>query len=207
MTKLKNSIIAIVITMLFLISATTAPIMIPKVSAQSTSLPTYSLLNVAPNPCGIGQTVTLNMFLAVPLIDSEDAVNITITVTNPAGTTSTLGPFTTDTTGGTYTTYIPSATGNYTFQMYYGGQTLTGAGYVGYIEQPSSSATTTLVVTNTPATFLPNTPLPTEWWQTPVNAENVQNWAPITGPWLGLASSTFASTGMYNALVTGTHTL
>ncbi len=33
------------------------------------------------------------------------------------------------------------------------------------------------------------TPLPTTYWQTPVNAENVQNWYAITGPWLGLAAN------------------
>ena len=139
------------------------------------------------------------MFLAVPLIDSEDAVNMTITVTNPAGTTSTLGPFTTDTTGGTFTTFTPTATGNYTFQLHYGGQTLTGSGYVGTVEQSSSSPVETLSVTSTQASYLPLTPLPTQYWQTPVNAENVQNWASLTGPWLGTAVSTFASTGEYNA--------
>ena len=54
MSKLKNSIIATVITMLFLISAIAAPTMLPKVLATTQTLPTYSFLNVAPNPCGLG---------------------------------------------------------------------------------------------------------------------------------------------------------
>ena len=48
------------------------------------------------------------------------------------------------------------------------------------------------------ASGYPNTPLPTQYWQTPVNAENVQNWYAITGPWMGYWDISFASTGMYN---------
>jgi hypothetical protein len=45
----------------------------------------------------------------------------------------------------------------------------------------------------------PFTPLPTQWWQTPVSAENSQNWYTLTGAWLGLRGNDFASTGGYNA--------
>ena len=51
-----------------------------------------------------------------------------LVVTPPGGTATVLGNFTSDYTGGTYTHYIPSQVGNYTFQMFYGGQTLTGIG-------------------------------------------------------------------------------
>ena len=52
------------------------------------------------------------------------------------------------------------------------------------------------------------TPLPTQYSETPVNAENVQNWAYLTGA-LEKADlrSTFAATGVFNALATITHTL
>ena len=56
----------------------------------------------------------------------------------------------------------------------------------------------TLTVQSTPVGSVPYTPLPTQYWQTPVNAENVQNWYAITGPWLGLAADPFATTGQYN---------
>ena len=42
------------------------------------TVPSYAFLNIAPNPAGVGQTVTLNMFLLVPLLSSENAVNFTI---------------------------------------------------------------------------------------------------------------------------------
>jgi hypothetical protein len=160
------------------------------------TVPSYAFLNIAPNPAGIGQTVTLNMFLASPLLTSEGAVNMTIVETTPSGATSTLGPFTSDATGGTYTTIVPTQTGNYTFQFFYAGQTM----YNGIIEGPSQTAVQTLLVQEEqiPLSYYPITPLPSEWWQTPVTAENIQNWYTITGPWLGYGSVTFASTGGYN---------
>jgi len=163
------------------------------------NLPTYSFINVAPDPCGVGQQVTVNIWLAVPLLDSEFAVNMTVYVTNPSGQTSTLGPFTSDYTGGTSTFYTPQTVGNYTFYMVYGGQTLKIAPDTGDVEEPSQSTTVTLTVTSTPATGIPNPPLPTNFWECPVNANNVGSWYTLTGAWLGLASTTFANTGAYNA--------
>jgi hypothetical protein len=198
MKTLKNKIAAATIAIIFILSMATSATLISKVSAATTTnLPTYAFLEVNPNPCGIGQTVTLDMFLAVPLLDSELA-KFTVAVTDPSGTKTTLGPFTSDTTGGTYTLYTPAKTGNYTFELTYLGQNLTVPGYTGDYEEPSTSTPVTLSVTTTPASTVPNTPLPTSWWQTPVNAENVQNWASLTGPWLGLGGTPFADTGLYN---------
>jgi PQQ enzyme repeat. len=167
---------------------------------------TYAYINVAPNPCGLGQTVTVNFWLAVPHADAELATNMTVKVTHPDGTTETLGPFTSDLTGGTFTRYTPTTTGNYTFQFLYGGQTLAGAPnmfggptFAGYTELPSQSEVKTLTVTDTPATGYAITPLPGDYWQTPVNSENVQTWAGLTGSWMGYAANTFAITGAYNA--------
>ena len=41
----------------------------------------------------------------------------------------------------------------------------------------------------------PITPLPTAWWESPVTAENVQEWYKISGPWLGISPNDFAATG------------
>jgi hypothetical protein len=192
----KIAAIAISVLMITMIGASTA--LTPGAHAQVISIPTYPYVNVAPNPCGVGQTITVNFWLAVPLVDIEDAVNITILVTTPAGTTQTLGPFVSDLTGGSFTTYTPTTIGNYSFQMIYGGQRMVNFPYVGDLNEPSKSAVETLLVQSTPAIGLPNTPLPTRWWQTPVNAENVQNWAGISGGWFGYYANTFANTGGYN---------
>ena len=195
---LKNRTATILISSLLLISmvasmALTSAQVSPPAGSHIT---TYPYLNVAPNPAGIGQTVTLNMIMAIPFITSESGQNFTIQETTPGGVHSTLGPFHSDATGGTYTTVVPDQLGNYTFQFFYGGQTLIN----GVIADPSNTAPVTLVVQQNaiPLSSYPITPLPTQWWQTPVTAENVQNWYAITGPWLGYGSVTFASTGGYN---------
>ena len=97
-------------------------------AAGQITIPTIAFCNVAPDPCGVGQQVTVNFWLAVPIPGSELATNLEVVVTPPGGTATVLGNFTADYTGGTYTHYIPSTVGNYTFQMFYGGQKLTGIG-------------------------------------------------------------------------------
>ncbi|HMK94668.1 MAG TPA: hypothetical protein VK536_04625 [Candidatus Limnocylindrales bacterium] len=204
MKTLKSKAMAILIAALLTFSMTASMALTPRVNAQTFSFPTQSFINVAPNPAGVGQTVTVDFWLAVPLEDVQDATNMTIVVTNPAGTSTTLGPFTTDLTGGTTTRYTPTTTGNYTFEMFYGGQILSTTDpeftYLdGDRELPSHSPVVKLAVQQSPVSGIPFTPLPTTWWQTPVNGENVQNWYTITGPWLGTSAAPFASTGDYNA--------
>jgi hypothetical protein len=203
MQNFENKILAILISM-FMIIAIGA--ILPSHAQTSNNIQTYPYINVAPNPTGVGQPVTVNFWLAVPNADQELATNMTVHVTHPDGTTETLGPFTSDLTGGTTTRYTPTVVGNYTFQFFYGGQTLAGAPnafggptFAGYVNLPSQSSVATLIVQQNPVTGIPFTPLPTSWWQTPINAENVQNWASISGSWMGYAANTFASTGGYNA--------
>jgi len=196
-TKTNAAAITICLLMAISIVCVLSPAKAQVAPARGSTVPTYAFLNIAPNPAGIGQTVTLGIFLSAPLPTSELPTNITVVETNPAGTTVTLGPFTGDTTGGTYTTIIPNMLGNWTLQMFYSGQPLSD----GATNGPSQSLKQTLVVQQNaiPLSNYPIVPLPTQWWQTPVTGENVQNWAGIMGPWLGFGSVTFASTGGYNA--------
>jgi outer membrane protein assembly factor BamB len=205
MQTLRNKT-AIIFSTLLILSIAASMAMAPN-SAQvvppaGTHIPTYAYLNVAPNPAGVGQTVTINFFLATPMETSERPTNMRVIQTNPDGTNVTLGPFTGDTTGGSYTTFVPDHVGEWKFQFIYDGQVLTGtSGYAGLINDPSISLQYTLVVQDTPIerSSYPITPLPTQWWETPVTAENVQNWYKITGPWLGLGVVSFGATGSYNA--------
>jgi hypothetical protein len=94
-------------------------------------IPTYAFINVAPNPAGLGQTVNIGMWLQIVPPTASGAAGdrwhgFTVTVTKPGGTTETLGPFTSDDTGGTHTPYTPDAVGNYTFVFSFPGQTITG---------------------------------------------------------------------------------
>ena len=199
-TKSKTAI-AISILMILSITAsmtmTSADIYLP----VGYHVKTYAAINVAPNPIGIGQIVTINMYLVMPLLTSENPVNMTLYITNPKGVQSTYGPFKGDVTGGTYYDFVPDQLGNYSIYWTYGGQTFTGTqspnGYGGAINDPSTSKTITLTVQQEPISrsAYPITPLPTTWWETPVTAQNIQEWYKITGPWLGLTANSFATTG------------
>ena len=209
-----SKINATVLTILLIICIAASMLTAPPASSQltfppGTHIPTYANINVAPNPIGVGQQVAVNFFVATPLEDSSRPVNMTVKIVDPDGIVKIMGPYTGDTTGGTYFNFVPDKVGNWTFQMFYGGQVTVGStGFfggpptnAGLIEDPSQSKIFTLVVQQEPIvqTNYPLTPLPTNYWETPVSAQNVQNWYKLMGPWLGLGSITFASTGAYNA--------
>ena len=202
MQNKKTRIIATIIAAIFICSIATSTILPTNTFAQvyfpvNYQIPTYAYVNVAPNPIGIGQTATVNFFLASPMETGERPINMTVIQTDPDGTKKTLGPFIGDTTGGSFTTIVPDKIGEYKFKFVYGGQNLTSgnANWVGLINIPSESQEVTLTVQEEPITkdAYPTTPLPTEWWQTPVSAMNVEQWYKIMGPWLGLRVSQFWS--------------
>ncbi len=213
MQKLRNKIAAVTIAILFAFSMVVS---MTQVNAHSPAwqIPTYSFINVAPNPTGVGEQVTVNFWLNQPpptasTVFGDRWTNMTVKVTHPDGTTETLGPFTSDDTGGTFTLYTPTVVGNYTFQMIFGGQTLAGnnlapgmspqlTSFIGDYYVPSVSQIVKLIVQQEPTTTPPQAPLPTNYWTRPMTALN-SNWYTIGGNWLGLGQSTFSNTGMYNA--------
>ena len=209
---------AILFATLLTFSMTASMILIPNANAHTPAwnIPTLSFVNVAPNPCGIGQTVTIGFWVNQPPPTADAQYGdrwqgITIKVTTPSGTGSTLGPFTTDDTGGYFATYTPAAVGNYTFQMSFPGQTLAGknpppggygstyvAPFIGDYFGPSTSNVASLTVTTTPASNLSSNPFPATYWTRPINAEN-NNWYSIGGNWLGFGTIATSTGGSYNA--------
>ena len=207
----KNRSIAILFSTILILSIVASIFIAPNAGQvyppPGTHIPTYAFLNVAPNPIGVGQTVTINFFLATPLATGEGPTGMTVIQMNPDGTNTTLGPFNGDATGGSYTTFSPPHVGNWTFQFFYAGQTLTGRdanseqrGWGGLIMDPSASNAVTLVVQEEPISRSAHatTALPMNWWETPISAQNVEEWYKIAGPWLGLSGITFGQTGSYN---------
>ena len=172
-------------------------------------IPTYAYISVAPNPVGVGQTVTVGFWLNQPPPDAGGPYgdrwdNMKVIVTHPDKTTETLGPFTSDDTGGTHTTYTPTVVGTYTFQMFFPGETLAGKNlsptlapitlaFVGDYYLPSNSSVFSISVQEEPVGGVSVAPLPANYWQTPVTAMNVNNWYAITGAHLGLGGG-----GKYN---------
>jgi hypothetical protein len=194
-TKNKTAAMAIFLAFSIAVSIITVPIVYGQQNfpPAETEITSYSHINVAPNPIGVGQTVTVNIFHDIPTLTSEGYVNMTVKVTDPDGNTETLGPFTSDTTGGTYTTFVPDKTGIWKFQMFYAGQTLS----TGHIQLPDESEIKELTVQEEPVSrgSYPAPPGPSHYWETPVNAMNAENWYDKMGPWLGLSGITFVNTG------------
>ena len=213
MKTLKNKTTAFLIATTLTILMCSSMMLTPNAIA-ATSVATFAFLNVAPDPVGLGQHVTIGMWLGMtpptangPYGDRWEG--FTVTITKPDGTTETLGPFTSDDTGGTYTTYTPTQLGNYSFVFNFPGQTLSGENLapgtsavirsmIGYYFEPSKSNFITLIVQQEPIQYRPLTPLPTNYWETPVNAENVNLWYTLTGNWLGLGVIFSGNTGNYN---------
>ena len=219
MQKVKNKTAAIAIAIFLMLSMSASIMLVPNASAHSPPLniPTYSYINVAPDPAGLGQTVTIGFWLQTPpptaaTIYGDKWTNMTVKVTHPDGTSETLGPFTSDDTGGTFTLYTPTVLGNYTFQMIFGGQTLAGknpppagwsaaiTAFIGDYYQPSASNVVTLTVQEEAIPPIPGNPFPSSYWTRPINAEN-NNWYAIGGNWLGLGGSIGGTggNGWYNA--------
>ena len=91
-----------------------------------------SFINVSPNPCGVGQEVTVDFWTAVPMQTSQVDTNLTVQITNPLGVVTIQGPYVSDITGGTTIEYAPTMLGNYTFECVFLGMRLSGTSGIGY---------------------------------------------------------------------------
>jgi len=207
----KSRIFALTIAALLLSSIGTITILTANAHNPPQNIPTYAFINIAPSPAGVGQTVTVGFWLGMPPPTANGPYGdrwqgMTVVVKKPDGTSETLGPFKSDDTGGTYTTYTPQVTGTYTFQMFFPGQTLAGdyltpgttSPFIGDYYEPSNSSIFELKVQQEPIPTLPQNPLPSEYWTRPIQSTNGY-WHTISGNWLGLGQQFSAATGQYNA--------
>jgi outer membrane protein assembly factor BamB len=213
---------AILIAAILTISIGASTILLPaNAHTPSINQNTLAFISAAPNPCGVGQAITLGFWLQQPPNTADGPYgdrwqNMKINVVKPDGTNETLGPFTSDDTGGTFTTYTPTVIGNYSFQMIFPGQNLTGtnyrpgntittqpgAAYVGDYFLPSISNIASVTVQESIVAYLPNAPLPSNYWTRPINAMNY-NWFSIAGNWLGGSNGIYRVDSQYNPYTIG----
>jgi hypothetical protein len=183
MTKNKTNI---ALTILLTTTIALTLIALPTVQAQGTKA-TYAFIGAVPNPVGVGQEVLLHVGIPDATARPQEGwTGITVTVTRPDGTKQTLGPFETDTTGGTGTVYIPTMVGTYQLQSHFPEQvaTVTTQGIpAGTIFKASDSPILELTVQEEPITYYPGSPLPTEYWTRPINAQH-REWSVISANWL-----------------------
>jgi hypothetical protein len=171
---------------------------LPSASAEDV-IDTYAFISAAPNPVGVRQPLGIALWInEVPPsaggAGGDRWQNMTVTVTKPDGTTDKLGPFTSDPVGNAWTIYIPTTLGTYYFQSNFQGQsfpnrTIQISPYMAPVNlpaatyKPSTSVKVAVTVQNQSIAAYPNFPLPTGYWQRPINSENTQ-WYQIAGSWL-----------------------
>lgn len=196
----KKSLCAI--ALILLMTTSLAFVFLPSVSAHAPpwTIPTFAYLTVAPNPIGLGQSAYLVMWTdKYPLSAGGDSgdrwENFTISVTAPDGAKSTLGPFVSDPIASYWIAYTPNQVGTYQFQFSWPGQVLRAAGYTGIIGPNSGNAyvndtylgshseVVSLVVQQDPVPYPESYPLPTGYWQRPIEGQNTE-WGSIASNWL-----------------------
>lgn len=186
---------------LILMFAITVSLALPVASAQgSWTWVTHTYLIISPNPIGKGQSANIIMWLdnAPPQASYQDWIkyhgwNYTITITDPAGKTTNIGPIESDSTGQAFYVFTPDMVGTYKIQAYFEGDTINVTGSMGlmrlpvglHIFQKSSSRIAELTVQEEPIEAWADIPLPSDYWERPINAE-FKGWYTIAGNWLGL---------------------
>jgi hypothetical protein len=189
--KIKSKqILSIFLMLAFAISIVS---IFPTTEAQTLTRKTYAFISATPNPVGVGQETLLHIGISEPTNGTYfQWKGLTATVIRPDNTSTTLGPFNTDSTGGTGTVLVPDQVGTYRLQTHFPEQKMVpGMTFFNpqeYTYLASDSEWTNLVVQEEAIPYFPAFPLPTEYWNRPINAQFYE-WAPLTGQWLRPAGS------------------
>ncbi len=155
---------------------------------------TQAYISASPNPVGVGQQALIYVWLqytiqGVNVANDIRFRNYQLTITRPDGVEETVNwPIVQDTTSSAYTPYTPEQLGTYNLTFNFPGQTFDYGGAYDNDTYTPSSATMELIVQQDPVSKLPETPLPTEYWSRPINAQN-HDWDTISSNWLGGSAS------------------
>jgi hypothetical protein len=201
-TKNKTTATAIFLMAVFAVSI----IALPSANAQTDyrTKKTYAVCGLMPNPVGVGQPVLVWVGITDYLENQSCGwTGLTVTVTKPNGDIETLDNggkgYRTDATGSTGFEYTPDQTGNYTFQTHFPAQWFNWTSrpmfdpevYGNIWYEASDSPKVTLVVQDEPIPSYPSSPLPTEYWTRPINAQH-REWNTISANWLGIPTNLYA---------------
>jgi hypothetical protein len=157
----------------------------------------YAYIVAAPNPVGVGQSVSIVMWVDAPFPGATITNDIrrhdySLTITKPDGQTQTQNwAVVNDPTGVQNIHYTPDQVGNYTFKFDYPAQNYTwtsstpGAStqYTGDMWLGSSNTIDVVVQQEPVPSALDSYPLPTQYWTRPIEGENTY-WYTISSNWL-----------------------
>jgi outer membrane protein assembly factor BamB len=185
------------IAIILLITMITPMVTMP-VNAQSWTghKKSYAYIGATPNPVAVGEDVLLHVGVTEALQVTEDKWHgLTITITKPDNTVETLGPFNTDSTGGTGTNFVPAMEGTYKLQTHFPAQWYNYSSFDMFLGpqdvkcyyEADDSPILELVVGAEASQFWPSAPLPTEYWTRPIDSQ-LREWNVISGSWLSPSS-------------------
>jgi len=185
-SKSKLSTIALITVLAISVTLAALP---AAVAQEVQSKATVCYLGAMPNPIGVGQEVLLHVGITDYLSSVEMGwENLTITVTDPEGIESTIGPLRTDSTGGTGWVIIPDKVGKYTLQAHFTTQRVLvtpfmfGSPYnLTYLA--SDSEELELEVLDHDIPYYPDNLLPSEYWTRPIDAQ-LREWSAISASWV-----------------------
>ena len=123
----KSKLSTVALILVLAISATLATL---STAAAQNQKQTVCYLGVMPNPVGVNQQVLLHVVITDPLSSVEQGwEGLSVTITDPEGTQSTIEPIRTDSTGGTSVDFWPDKVGNYTLTAHFPTQTIEVAAF------------------------------------------------------------------------------
>jgi outer membrane protein assembly factor BamB len=167
-------------TLFLLLALSAVATIIPSASPQATNVKaTYAYIGAVPNPVNVGGECLLHLGITDAVSGANNGFeDLTVTVITPDNKTMTLGPFKTDSTGGTGTVFIPTMVGNYTVQTNFPEQVFGGVTY-----KASTSSKLVIVVTEERPAYYTSLPVPSEYWTRPIDAQ-VRSAYVLAGHWL-----------------------
>jgi outer membrane protein assembly factor BamB len=175
--KSKTATITFVLVLTIAVSFVTY---LPAVRADD-NVETAAYMSVEPNPIGVGQQVSVNLWLLpAPPTSADRYHGLTVQITKPNGSTQTIGPLVTSSQGTCNFIYEPDQVGIWYFQFSYLGETIRN-----FSIGASQSPKTTLIVQQQQIQPYPDFPLPApaENWTFPISGTN-RLWSSLSGNWL-----------------------
>jgi hypothetical protein len=218
-TKFSAKQLLSTIALILILTVSGTAVFLPTVSAHTPAwnIPTYAFINAAPNPVGVGQKVSIIMWVdkipdGAALANDIRFHNYQLKITAPDGTTQIQAfPVANDPTSGQFYAFTPTQVGTYTFNFTFPGQVYTYTELIpGFFGPPAPSAFTN-------DTYLPSTasttitvqqaqlpppinsyPLPTSYWTRPIYGEN-SYWFSISSNWLGTGAPGYSGFAFFGS--------
>jgi hypothetical protein len=199
-----------ILVSILILSFTASSLLLPSATAHSPpwQIPTFAYVQAVINPVGVGQNTYIYMWIDktfgtdTALTNDWRFHNYKLTITAPDGTVEVkTWDVVWDTTSSQGYSFAPNQVGTYNLKFEFPGQK-----YTQYSHNPNSafvndtyltsSAEGTLTVQEESIQYLPETPLPSEYWSRPIYGEN-PNWWMVSSNWFGSGSTQLANWRSY----------